>query len=320
MGLIKHHNRCKCEINFLYTIKTKKRFHKIIMTYYAVYRGHNSGVYETWEEAQAQMKGAKGSQCQKFKDIEQALEFVENGRKKEQNHHVFEKPKAQFIQPKKRIGGTSDFVSTDINQILYEASKRGKKREREEIQWNEAIQTKKQKLSESAAEHGLTIYHVFTDGACLNNGSSTKKSYAGVGIYCTQKPEWNLSEPFTLEPITNQRAELYAILLMLIQWDNFMKDTTDPDQHQLCIWTDSQYSINCITKWIPGWIKRDWVTTNGTPVINQDLIKDVYSLFLKHPTTRFEHVHGHKNITDNEEADRRASEAAARQIENTTVE
>jgi ribonuclease HI len=35
--------------------------------------------------------------------------------------------------------------------------------------------------------------------------------------------------------------------------------------------TDSAYVMNGATKWIKGWIKRDWTTSLGEPVLNRDL-------------------------------------------------
>lgn len=37
----------------------------------------------------------------------------------------------------------------------------------------------------------------------------------------------------------------------------------------LHIYTDSQFLINCITKWIYKWKKNNWSTIAGKPVINK---------------------------------------------------
>jgi ribonuclease HI len=41
------------------------------------------------------------------------------------------------------------------------------------------------------------------------------------------------------------------------------------------IFTDSQYSIRCVTEWYRGWMKNGWKTSQGEPVTNQDLVKAV---------------------------------------------
>ncbi len=41
------------------------------------------------------------------------------------------------------------------------------------------------------------------------------------------------------------------------------------------IFTDSQYTINCVQVWADGWERRGWTTANGDEVKNQDLVKAV---------------------------------------------
>ena len=48
-------------------------------TFYAVKKGINEGIYETWEECRAQIDSFSGSQYKKFKTKEEAQEYMENG-------------------------------------------------------------------------------------------------------------------------------------------------------------------------------------------------------------------------------------------------
>ena len=91
------------------------------------------------------------------------------------------------------------------------------------------------------------IINIYTDGACSNNGKKTAK--AGIGVYI--EDICNISERL-IGLQTNQRAELYAILksLQLINIEEYKT---------INIYSDSQYSINCITKWIYGWLKNNWL-------------------------------------------------------------
>ena len=91
---------------------------------------------------------------------------------------------------------------------------------------------------------------VFTDGACTCNGK-TQATRGGYGIYFPNKEMQDISREFTHKPITNQRAELYAIYKTL-------KITKNLSYKSLTIYTDSEYSINCITKWLSGWKKKNW--------------------------------------------------------------
>ena len=39
------------------------------------------------------------------------------------------------------------------------------------------------------------------------------------------------------------------------------------------MYCDSQYVINSLTKWMPGWKKKGWKKSDGKPVLNRDLLE-----------------------------------------------
>eukprot|EP00973_Karenia_brevis_P031867 4397091-Karenia_brevis.AAC.1 len=55
---------------------------------------------------------------------------------------------------------------------------------------------------------------VFTDGACSNNQDARFRR-AGVGVYWNDNHALNCSIPLPGDVQTNQRAELYAVILVL---------------------------------------------------------------------------------------------------------
>ena len=127
---------------------------------------------------------------------------------------------------------------------------------------------------------------IYTDGACINNGK--KNSKAGIGIYIENM--YNISERL-IGKQTNQRAELYAILksLHIINIE---------DYKTIIIYTDSEYSINCITKWIKNWIRNNWQDKKNKPVKNKDLIEPIYNICKKNSHIIFKHILAHTNKTD----------------------
>ena len=101
---------------------------------------------------------------------------------------------------------------------------------------------------------------------------------------------------------TNNMGELMAVL------DLFRSTAHLPDEelHILC---DSQYVINSVTKWMPGWKKKGWKKSDGKPVLNLELLKDIDAA-IKNRKYRFEWVKGHAGHELNEAADDRARAAA----------
>ena len=105
---------------------------------------------------------------------------------------------------------------------------------------------------------------------------------------------------------TNNIGELTAVLELL-------RATAHVDD-DLLILCDSQYVINCVSKWMPGWKKKGWRKADGKPVINVELLKEIDAAIVGR-RFRFEWVKGHAGHPLNEAADvraRAASEAYAR--------
>ena len=141
--------------------------------------------------------------------------------------------------------------------------------------------------------------NIYTDGACINNGKKNAK--AGIGIYISD--DFTISEKLIGLP-TNQRAELYAILKALLAIDIL-------NYKNINIYTDSMYSINCITKWVKGWKKNGWKDSKKKDVKNKDLIDNIDKIYSKYNHIHFNHVQSHTNKTDihsicNDKADKLA--------------
>lgn len=96
---------------------------------------------------------------------------------------------------------------------------------------------------------------------------------------------------------TNNMGELRAVLELF--------RATEHTGDDLLILCDSQYAINCVTKWIPGWKARGWRKGDGKPVLNLDLMKALDEV-VQGRRYRFEWVKGHAGHPLNEAADVRA--------------
>lgn len=120
----------------------------------------------------------------------------------------------------------------------------------------------------------------FTDGACINNGKRNAK--AGIGVYFPNSEYPSISISLSGKQ-TNNRAELMAIKLALEKCDS---------QTNLVIYTDSEYSINCITKWAPNWELKNW-KRKGKDVANKELIATILNLYRKF-NVELKHVRSHQ--------------------------
>ncbi|CAH0208621.1 Ribonuclease HI [Arthrobacter sp. Bi26] len=101
---------------------------------------------------------------------------------------------------------------------------------------------------------------------------------------------------------TNNQGELMAVL-------DLFRATAHVPGEDLLILCDSQYVINAVTKWMPGWKRKGWRKADGKPVLNVDLLKEIDQALVGRKYT-FEWVRGHAGHELNEAADVRARAAA----------
>lgn len=73
------------------------------------------------------------------------------------------------------------------------------------------------------------------------------------------------------------------------------------------IMTDSEFWVNVLTKWAPGWESRGWTKSSGT-IKNLELVKRAYELYLKGNVV-LEWTRGHVGTRENEMADKWANRA-----------
>lgn len=111
---------------------------------------------------------------------------------------------------------------------------------------------------------------------------------------------------------TNNMGELKAVL-------DLFEATADRAEDHLHVICDSQYTINSITKWMPGWKKKGWKKSDGKPVLNVDLMQAL-DRATQGRSYSFEWVKGHTGHPLNEAADERANRAAQAYRDGTPVE
>lgn len=101
---------------------------------------------------------------------------------------------------------------------------------------------------------------------------------------------------------TNNMGELKAVL-------DLFEATASCLEAKLRVYCDSQYVINSLTKWMPGWKKKGWKKSDGKPVLNRDLL-EALDRALTGRDYEFIWVKGHAGHELNEKADSLANGAA----------
>ena len=134
------------------------------------------------------------------------------------------------------------------------------------------------------------IESIYTDGACIGNPGA---GGWGVVIYFQDGSIWETgsAEVHT----TNNRMEMQAAIaaLQLLAQNEQIEPVT--------LYTDSEYVQKGITRWIKNWRRKGWKTSQGKPVINQDLWAILDQL--NSPLVTWQYVRGHSGNEGNERCD-----------------
>lgn len=134
---------------------------------------------------------------------------------------------------------------------------------------------------------------IFTDGSC--KGNPGPGGWAALLKFKGHKKELSGAEPHT----TNNRMEMTAAIMAL-------ETLKRPCRVKMV--TDSEYLKKGITEWLKNWKKRNWLTSNKTPVKNEDLWRRLDQAVSRHEVA-WEWVKGHNGHIENELVDVLANDA-----------
>ncbi|KAK7744719.1 hypothetical protein SLS62_010076 [Diatrype stigma] len=243
--------------------------------YYAVAVGRDPGIYTDWESASLAIKGWKGPKYKRFDTREDAIEFI-------------------------RAHGDE----TAQEMLREQEGDEEDEEEDEDEDDDDDIEPPAKKAKLGAATANTNIQCIYTDGSSRSNGRVG--AAAGVGVYFGTGDPRNISEPLEGEVQTNQRAELTAIL-RAVEGVSVTQD--------IRIYSDSKYSISCVTEWYKSWEKNQWRTREG-PVKNRDLVEAIRAKIEERDAagthTYFQWVKGHAADAGNVAADTLAVKGAMR--------
>lgn len=285
--------------------------------YYAVAIGNKPGVYTDWTEAQRAYAGVKGPKYRKFLSRAAAEEYV----------LTFGGPAGKrALAAQKAAAGRG---KSKAAVVVTEEEDKDEEEEEEEVEEEEDSEdddddddpaeilqpvAKKRQTSTTAAAatpkrtSAANLIEIYTDGSSIGNGKAG--AAAGVGVFFGEGDPRNISERLARDsPQTNQRAELTAILRALQAVDA---------AEAVRIFTDSKYSISCVTEWYRKWAQTGWVTSGSAggrqPVKNADLVRAIRAVIDEREAfgaaTQLVWVKGHNNQPGNVAADALAVQGA----------
>ena len=146
-------------------------------------------------------------------------------------------------------------------------------------------------MSEAQPRKKVNIY---TDGACSGNPGP-----GGWGCILEFGPHTKELSGY-MSGTTNNTMEMFAAISGL----GALKEPCD-----VTLYSDSNYLVQAFNdRWIDGWQRRGWKTSNGTPVENQDLWAILLLQTRKHRVT-FVTVKGHADHPQNNRCDALATGA-----------
>lgn len=133
----------------------------------------------------------------------------------------------------------------------------------------------------------LKAIDIYTDGAC--QGNPGPGGWGAILRFKAHEKEISGYSPQT----TNNQMEMRAVIEAL----KMLKERCRVRLH-----TDSQYLKNGITRWIHGWKRNGWVTSEKLPVKNRELWEELDRLSQRHEI-EWVWVRGHAGHPENERCD-----------------
>mmetsp|Transcript_49558 Transcript_49558/g.97600 ORF Transcript_49558/g.97600 Transcript_49558/m.97600 type:complete len:281 (+) Transcript_49558:445-1287(+) len=256
--------------------------------FYAVRIGRVPGVYSTWEECEKQVKGFSDCSHKSFRTEAEAWSFVNEGQGGSAAAGSF------LASASSAPHGASQAAKSQSEETAVKKRKNQTTNTQAASDSAQPPSPKKKKETEIVPRRERLVY---TDGASKNNGRPD--AAAGYGVYWGDGDPHNVSARLRGSEQTNNRAELTAIVEALRQ-----SKALYPED-RIILRTDSQYSMKCVTEWMPKWVRNGFMTAMGHPVKNQDLIMQLHALMQERGEERLDlqWVKGHSSEEGNEAAD-----------------
>lgn len=248
--------------------------------FYAVHKGHNTGVYSNWNDCKTQVEGFEGAVYKKFKIKSEAEEFVKNGRK---TSNKKSDTKYYYVVHKGKSPGIySTWNECKVNVQGYKGAK-FKKFDNIEQANKYLVDGILEEEEDDKLEIDPNALKIYTDGSLIK-----RHGYMGCG-YGLYVPKYNLRQGSILfDNKTNNRAELSAVLDSILF-------ASSREEKSVTIYTDSSYVIHIFGKTGEKYRKRGYKN-----VKNKDLVEKAVNM-KNSVRLVFVHVKAHSGDVESEE-------------------
>lgn len=259
------------------------------MYYYAVHKGHTTGIYTVWADAEKAINGYSGAVYRRFTEIGTAEYFVKTG--------TVQKTKSLFDSPKEKIQVSIKPKVQQVQQVQQVVPppkavlpKEGLKSVLPKEGLKASLPVKD--IFDTYYSHddyspSSSIIHVYCDGSTLGNGRAD--ATGGYGVFIAKNnhvPERRISERLKGR-VTNNIAELKALNRALEQILLLDMDLDEDTEVEWVIHYDSQYAVNVVTG------KNNAKANLELVEVGKALLQDCRYISLI-----FHHVYSHTGATD----------------------
>ncbi|KAG6455605.1 ribonuclease H1 [Manduca sexta] len=314
------------------------------MPFYAVAKGRTSGIFMTWADCEAQVKGFSGARYKKFDSVTDAQTFVtaeggkvappkpmpskvkhtsQNNLKRPLTTQKSEKKvKKSKIKPQsedkddsastENSFDNSDDLDTILNKQMDDIEARLKGFEKgidkiikNSMKGKQTILIDPPEKKKKSTSQGFEMDNEgFVKVYTDGACSSNGRSGARAGLGVY----WGEDHPLNIsEPVSGRATNNCGEIQAATK---AIKQALDNGVMKLAVNTDSKFLINSVTKWMPGWKRKGWKLQSGEPVKNEIDFKDLDSVQNK-LQVKWNYVEAHRGVHGNEMADQLAKAGAA---------
>ncbi|XP_047038255.1 ribonuclease H1-like [Helicoverpa zea] len=318
------------------------------MPFYAVAKGRTPGIFMSWPDCEAQVKGFPGARYKKFDTINGAQDFIttqggqsSSAQPKKYNSQVkntsvnnlkrtistssINQSKVKD-KPKRKSKASLGYVeenddsdtddSDDLNTIVCKQLDDIEKRLKSFEKGVDNIikkGTKKTILieppqSKKRKTSGGEEFEMDNDGFVQVYTDGACSANGKSGARAGLGVFWGNGHPLNVSEPVSGRATNNCGEIQAAT--RAIKIALQNGVKKLSINTDSKFVINSVTKWMPGWKRKGWKLASGEPVKNETDFKDLDSVQHK-LQIKWNYVEAHRGVHGNEMADQLAKAGAA---------